>query len=94
MKLVMRSPLRAELIGVAEDIVDHARQSTDRRMLGLAERNLRLVERQYAGLEKVLDFLNYDDLTKATLRRERETMGVPINDAGTSLVADQRKRMS
>ena len=66
-----RTSLRAELCEAVEDLVMHAHQCADRRTLVLAERCLLLVERQYAGIERALDELNYAQPTAATLRMER-----------------------
>jgi hypothetical protein len=67
----MRISIRAEMYALAEDIVIAAHQVRDAGLLALAERNLALVERQYAGIERCLDELNYAAPTRQTLRWER-----------------------
>jgi hypothetical protein len=75
--VVMRTPLRHELLDVAEEIRAQAKRRADNEMVGLAERCIQLVERQYAGMEKALDYLNYDGMTRSTVRRERELTDMP-----------------
>ena len=69
--MATRVTLRYELMEAAEDIVIRAHDGNDARLLTMAERMVGLLERQYAGIERALDELNYAAPTQATRRMEK-----------------------
>ena len=84
-----RVTIRAALYEVMEDLVMHAHETRDRTTLRLSEEAMQLFERQYLGLERIANELDYGEMTAATKRLERAVeMGMLMSEASTSTAAD------